>query len=81
MEANPTLLTAEEVQTLRAAIRAGRWLAALGLLILVPLAFEVVAPALGVALLIVILLSPVLVTAVLVLAARQTAREGRRGAA
>lgn len=80
MAANPTLLTAEEVHTIRAAIRAGRYLAVLGLVVGVPLLLQAIAPVVGVVLLTVILLSPVLVTAVLVLAARQTARERRRAA-
>jgi len=80
MDANPTLLTADEVHTIRAAIRAGRYLAVLALFAGVPLAIELLTPVLGVVLLTLILLSPVLVTAVIVAAARQTARERRQAA-
>jgi uncharacterized membrane protein len=81
MAASPALLTAEEVNTVRAAIRAGRYLAIIALFVGVPLLLPAITPVVGVALLTVILLSPVLVTAVLVMAARQTAKERRQASA
>jgi len=77
MALTSTALTSEEVNTIRSAIRAGRVVGVLGLALAVPYAIEALAPVLGVALLVVILASPVLVTTLLVLVARRSAREQR----
>lgn len=81
MESSSSALTLEEVNTIRTAMRAGRFLAvvmAALLAVAVPFLLELLAPVIGVALLVVIVLSPVLVTALLLLAARQSAKEQRQ---
>jgi hypothetical protein len=73
MQIQHTALTFEELSIVRAAIRAGRYLTVIalaGLAVGVPFVFEAIAPYLGVGLLTIIFLSPLLVTLVLLLAAR-----------
>jgi len=81
MEGNHLTLSTQEIDTIRVAIRVGRVLAVLGVAIAVPLLIQLLTPVVGVLLLALIVLSPLLVTAALVLAARQSARERRQAAA
>ncbi len=83
MDASHAVLTAQEVATLRSAIRAGRYLAVPALAVAAPFALqclEALAPALGVALLAVVVSSPLWVTAMLVASARRDGRERRLAA-
>ena len=79
MDVNQTALTFDELATARSIIRVIRYLTVLGAAILAPLMVVLATPVLGGALLAAVLLSPLLLTYVFVLAARQ-AEEERRAA-
>jgi uncharacterized membrane protein len=80
MESN-TALTFEELATARAAIRVIRYLSVLAMAVAVPILVVAATPLVGWALLAAIVLSPLILCYVLVVAARQAAKERRQAVA